>query len=75
MVAQDGLARAIHPVHTPFDGDVVFCISTGQRKMRSSEVDVTVLGMHAVECLARAVARGVYEATELGPFPCYRSLT
>ncbi|MBK0328990.1 P1 family peptidase [Rhodobacteraceae bacterium F11138] len=75
MVAQDGLARAIHPVHTPFDGDVIFCLSTGQRAMGTEEVDVTRLGMAAVECLARATARGVYEATPLGPFPTYRSLT
>jgi L-aminopeptidase/D-esterase-like protein len=73
MVAQDGLARAIHPVHTPFDGDVIFCMSTGKQPMQAAEVDVTVLGMAAVETLARAVARGVYEATELGPFPSYRN--
>ncbi|UYV35703.1 P1 family peptidase [Rhodobacteraceae bacterium D3-12] len=75
MLAQDGLARAIHPVHTPFDGDVIFCISTGQQTMRATEVDITKLGMAAVECLARATARGVYEATELGPFPAYGTLS
>lgn len=74
MVAQDGLARAIHPVHTPFDGDVIFCISTGKQEMEAKEVEVTLLAMAAVECLARATARGVYEATELGPYPPYRSL-
>lgn len=72
MIAQDGLSRAIHPVHTPFDGDVVFCLSTGKIPAKDPSVDATILGMAAVETLARAVARGVYEATSLGPHKTYR---
>lgn len=74
MIAQDGLSRAIHPVHTPFDGDVVFCISTGKIPADDPSVDTTLLGMAAVETLARAVARGVYNATRLGPHKTYQEV-
>ena len=64
LMAQDGLARAIRPVHAPFDGDVVFALSTG-RKPLGANADFTLarLGALAADCLARAVARGVHEAT------------
>ncbi|MEL7215502.1 MAG: P1 family peptidase [Pseudomonadota bacterium] len=55
--AQDGLARAIVPSHTPMDGDLVFGVSTG-----AVEADPLLLGHAAALCLARAVARGVFEA-------------
>ncbi|MDH2237047.1 P1 family peptidase [Pigmentiphaga sp. GD03639] len=68
-MAQDGLARAIRPIHAPFDGDTVFAISTGRREAPAMEgpVDprpfiVCRLGALAADVLARAVARGVYSA-------------
>jgi L-aminopeptidase/D-esterase-like protein len=73
IMAQDGLARAIRPVHTPFDGDSVFALATGD----GSGVDpyrLARLGQAAADCVARAVARGVYEAETLGAFPGYRTL-
>ncbi|MDP3659323.1 P1 family peptidase [Phenylobacterium sp.] len=65
VMAQDGLARAIRPVHAPFDGDVVFAISTARRPMPrdASAYAVARLGSLAADCLARAVARAVFEAT------------
>lgn len=65
MMAQDGLARALRPIHSPFDGDVVFGLSTAKRKMMGPMAEVTVLrlGAIAADVLARAVARGIYEAT------------
>jgi L-aminopeptidase/D-esterase-like protein len=64
IMAQDGLARAIRPAHTPFDGDVVFALATGQRPLPERRLPmVSRLGALAADCLARAVARGVYEAT------------
>jgi L-aminopeptidase/D-esterase-like protein len=65
MMAQDGLARAIRPIHSPFDGDVVFGLSTAKRKMTGPMAEFTVarLGSIAADVLARAVARGIYEAT------------
>ena len=59
-MAQAGLARAIHPVHTPFDGDLVFGVSTGARA--GDQLDEMVVAHAAAGCLARAVARGVFAA-------------
>jgi L-aminopeptidase/D-esterase-like protein len=73
IMAQDGLARAIRPVHTPYDGDVVFAVGTGQRPVRGP-IDLFRVGALAADCLARAVARGVYEAADLGDIRAYRSL-
>ena len=75
IMAQTGLSRALHPVHTPLDGDIVFAASTGEIPLDDPIVDLTYLGASASEALARAVARGVYEATPapeywLGP-PAY----
>jgi L-aminopeptidase/D-esterase-like protein len=78
VMAQDGLARAIRPVHAPFDGDLVFVISTGQRPLgEPSAFALTVLGALAADCLARAVARGVFEATAWPGtnFKAWRDLT
>ncbi|MCC5966536.1 MAG: P1 family peptidase [Natronohydrobacter sp.] len=61
IAAHDGIARAIVPAHTPFDGDLVFAVSTGV----GAEVEAPALleiGHAAACCLARAIARGVYEA-------------
>jgi L-aminopeptidase/D-esterase-like protein len=64
LMAQDGLARAIRPVHAPYDGDVVFALSTGRRALAApTDFTLTHLGALAADCLARAVARGVHEAT------------
>jgi D-aminopeptidase len=68
VMAQTGLARAIYPVHTPLDGDVVFAAATGRRPLGDPLLGLTELGAVAAITLARAVARGVYEATAL-PFP------
>lgn len=66
MMAQDGLARSVRPVHAPFDGDVVFVLSTGGSTTGAvSAFELSVLGERAAVCLARAVARGVYEAHAL----------
>ncbi len=76
VMAQDGLARAIHPVHTPLDGDVVFALATGRRALRDPLRGMVALGAAAASCLARAVARGVYEAGAGGRgaahLPAYR---
>ncbi|MBL8769861.1 MAG: P1 family peptidase [Phenylobacterium sp.] len=77
VMAQDGLARAIRPVHAPFDGDVVFALSTAARPLAEpAPYTLARLGALAADVLARAVARGVFEAT---PWPdayvsCWRDL-
>jgi D-aminopeptidase len=60
--AQDGMARAIVPSHTPFDGDLVFAVSTGARALESGDADIFTLGHAAATVLARAIARGVHAA-------------
>lgn len=67
MIAQTGFARAIYPVHAPLDGDVVFAAATGEKPI-DPLVGLTELGMVAANVVARAIARGVYNATAL-PFP------
>jgi len=68
IMAQTGMARAIYPVHTPLDGDVVFAVATGCKPAPDPAAGLTALGTAAANCLARAIARGVHEATAL-PFP------
>jgi len=67
-MAHDGLARAVYPAHTPMDGDIVFAASTGRRQLPSPVDGLADLGALAANVLARAIARGIYEATAL-PFP------
>lgn len=66
LAAHDGLARAIRPAHTPMDGDIVFAASTGKHE-RSDVMTLTELCAAGADALARAIARGIYEATAL-PF-------
>lgn len=69
IMANDGLARALRPVHAPNDGDTVFAVATARAGetlgMAGDPVLLTELGAAAADCLARAIARGVYEATAL----------
>jgi D-aminopeptidase len=67
IIASTGFARAIYPVHAPLDGDLVFAVSTGKKAIDLPS-GMTELGMVAANVIARAIARGVYEATAL-PFP------
>jgi L-aminopeptidase/D-esterase-like protein len=62
VAAQDGLARAIRPSHTPLDGDLVFAVATGARPLADPVWQLALLGHAAAQCLARAVARGVWAA-------------
>ena len=63
VMAQDGLARAIRPIHAPFDGDVVFALSTALRPLEGGDFTIARIGALAADVLARAVARAVFEAT------------
>jgi L-aminopeptidase/D-esterase-like protein len=72
VMAQDGLARAIDPVHTPFDGDTVFVLSTRRRVVADPVADIVRAGTAAADCVARAIARGVYEAKTLGAAVSWR---
>ncbi len=60
--AHDGMARAIVPSHTPFDGDLVFAVATGAKALPDPATDAFGLGHAAAACLARAIARAVFQA-------------
>lgn len=66
IMAQDGLALSIRPVHTTHDGDSVFSIATGKCDLPDDPLALSELGTLAADCLARAVARGVFHAQTLG---------
>jgi D-aminopeptidase len=68
VMAQSGFSRAIYPVHTPLDGDVVFAASTGDKPLSDPLLGLTALGAIAANVVARAIARGVFTATAL-PLP------
>jgi L-aminopeptidase/D-esterase-like protein len=82
IMAQDGIARAVRPAHTPFDGDAVFALATGRAPLpKSSDGEIAIpaavaeIGAAAADCMERAIARAVYAAQALGDIPAYRDLT
>ncbi len=76
VMAAAGMARAIYPVFTPLDGDIVLAISTGKVPLKAPFAALPYIGAAAANCVARAIARGVYEASGTLPdgTPCYRKL-
>ncbi|PHR93706.1 MAG: peptidase T4 [Robiginitomaculum sp.] len=62
IMAQDGIAMAVQPSHTPLDGDTLFALSTVQGSTGISPVMLAELGAAAARCVARALSRGVYAA-------------
>lgn len=63
-MAHDGLARTIYPIHTMYDGDTIFCLSTGRKNG-----DISTIGAAAAAVLERAVLRAVGKAAGLGGLP------
>jgi L-aminopeptidase/D-esterase-like protein len=70
-MAQDGLARVIRPIHTPFDGDSVFALSTGTGP-QAAPAAVLRVGSAAADCLARAVMRALTAPKLLNGVPSWR---
>jgi L-aminopeptidase/D-esterase-like protein len=68
IMAQDGMARALRPIHTPLDGDIVFAAATCARPLADPIYGLAELGTLAADVVARAIARGIHEARAL-PFP------
>lgn len=74
VMAHDGMGRALRPAHAAMDGDTVFAAATG-RAAAPSLYDLAEIGARAADCLARAIARAVFEATPLpfeGALPGWR---
>jgi L-aminopeptidase/D-esterase-like protein len=67
IMAHDGMAHALRPAHAAMDGDTIFAAGTGTALEPPSMRDLAEIGMIAADCLARAIARGIFEATPL-PF-------
>jgi L-aminopeptidase/D-esterase-like protein len=64
QMAQDGLAQAIRPAHTMFDGDTIFALATGE-----VEADVSTIGAFAAEVMAQAIVRSARMAGSAGGLP------
>ncbi|MBR9986225.1 MAG: P1 family peptidase [Desulfosarcina sp.] len=82
MMAHDGMARAIRPAHTMFDGDIVYCLATGKQRLPgkpgffsapAAQV-INEIGHAAADCLARAVIRGILDAQSAYGLTAYRDL-
>ena len=71
QMAHDGLARAISPIHTMYDGDTIFALATGTL---AAEADPSTVGALAADVVAEAVLRGVRAATGLPGLPAARDL-
>jgi L-aminopeptidase/D-esterase-like protein len=77
QMAHDGLALAIRPAHTPFDGDAVFALSTGHGDAPTTPagaIMVSIVGALAAQTLARAVVKAARAATSLHGIPSLRDL-
>ena len=82
MMAHDGMARAIRPAHTMFDGDIVFCLSTGRRPLPEAAgffpapaaQALNELGHAAADCLARAIMDAILAAHSDYGVTAYRDL-
>jgi L-aminopeptidase/D-esterase-like protein len=68
IASHAGLARSLRFSHALFDGDTIFAAATGRKPLQDEAAEFIELTALAADCLTRAIARGVYEATAL-PFP------
>jgi L-aminopeptidase/D-esterase-like protein len=71
QMGHDGMARTINPVHTPWDGDTLFAMSTGESQ---TMIDVGRIGSLAAEAVSQAILRAVRRAKSLPGFPDYPAL-
>lgn len=71
IMAHDGLARAIRPVHTPFDGDTIFALATAKHPDAIDAVTLARLGSMASDCVTRATGRAMVAAETLDGMTSY----
>lgn len=77
QMAHDGLARAIYPAHTMFDGDTIFAISTGELSLEELDKNqrdrlITQVGVSAADSFARSIVHGLINAESVGDYICHR---
>ncbi len=71
IMAHDGYARAIRPIHTPFDGDTVFVLATGTKVADVGPEQLGAIGALAADCMTRAIGRAMVAARTLGDMISY----
>jgi L-aminopeptidase/D-esterase-like protein len=74
QMAHDGFARAISPVHTTGDGDVIFALATGARAGAVTDQELTLIGALGAEAMADAIVRSARQATSVLGVPAARDL-
>lgn len=82
QMAHDGLARAVRPAHTLFDGDTIFALALGRRPLPEAAgvfagaqaQAVTDIGHAAADCVARAIVHAVLRATSAAGLTAYGDL-
>jgi L-aminopeptidase/D-esterase-like protein len=82
QMAHDGMARAIRPAHTMFDGDTIFCLATGQKELPEAPgffiapraLSLNELGHAAANCMSRAIIRAILNADSLAGMTAFRDL-
>ena len=82
QMAHDGMARAIRPSHTMFDGDAIFCMATGKRKLPDSAgffstpqaQTINEIGHSAANCMSRAIIRAILTASSLAGMTAFCDL-
>ncbi|MFW6039449.1 MAG: P1 family peptidase [Gemmatimonadota bacterium] len=73
QMAHDGLARTVVPSHTPWDGDTMFALATGDRPLEGAN-GLTVIGALAADVVAEAILRGVRAADSIDGIPAWDDL-
>ncbi len=82
QMAQDGLARAIRPAHTLFDGDTLFALATGGKELPQADgffsashaVALNEIGHAAAQCTSRAIIHAIFSAESIGAIKAFRNL-
>jgi L-aminopeptidase/D-esterase-like protein len=82
QMAHDGLARAIRPAHTMFDGDTLFCLATGEKKLPKlpgffvtpQAQSINELGHAAADCMSRAIIGAIMSARSLAGMTAFCDL-
>ncbi|PKN70813.1 MAG: peptidase S58 family protein [Deltaproteobacteria bacterium HGW-Deltaproteobacteria-12] len=82
QMAHDGMARAIRPAHTMFDGDTIFCLATNKKDLPDTPgffaapkaMAVNEIGRAAADCMTRAIIRGILAATGINSMVAFRDL-
>jgi L-aminopeptidase/D-esterase-like protein len=82
QMAHDGMARAIRPAHTMFDGDTIFCMATNKKELPDTPgffaapkaTALTELGSAAADYMTRAIIRAIFTATSSHNMVAFRDL-